>query len=174
MSHGSSTSGTDLGGLRIGSVSARAHRSWLQCTRVLAGRCPDERLYKGDAELDRSIELDPRSDVAYQNRGWALEEAGRIDAHFRDYDKAIELDPPTLGHIAQRAKVLDRLGRSAESGTDRAYCSAGQKYIGLPARRSASRSNPNMELQNNYARYELLPKLPPSAAAHLWFALTAK
>jgi tetratricopeptide (TPR) repeat protein len=79
------------------------------------------------AELDRSIELDPRSGVAYQNRGWALEEAGRIDAALRDYDKAIELDPRDAWAHCQRAKVLDRLGRSAENGTDRAYCSADQK-----------------------------------------------
>ena len=80
------------------------------------------------AELDRSIELDPRkAAVTYGNRGWLWEEMGKVEAALRDYDKSIELDPSEAWTHCQRAKALDKLGRSADAAADRAYCSADQK-----------------------------------------------
>ena len=80
------------------------------------------------SELSRSIELNPASPgpdgsaVTYQNRGWAYEQAGRIEDALRDYEKGIELDGQDAWTHCQRAGVLDKLGRSAEANRERAYC----------------------------------------------------
>ena len=78
------------------------------------------------SELDRFIELDATSAITYQNRGWALEQTGRIEDALRDYDKGIELDPRDAWTHCQRAGVLEKLGRSTEGKADQEYCSAEQ------------------------------------------------
>lgn len=108
-------------GIRLGTRPSELAPVYTCTGRALSGMND----YNGAiSELDRSIELDATSAITYGNRGWALEQTGRIEDALRDYDKGIELDPRDAWTHCQRAAVLEKLGRSHEGDADREYCSA--------------------------------------------------
>jgi tetratricopeptide (TPR) repeat protein len=56
------------------------------------------RAHKGDlygalADLDRSVDLDPRNGKAHGERGWVRSRLGDYERAILDYTKAVELDP---------------------------------------------------------------------------------
>jgi len=42
---------------------------------------------------EKALKLNPRSGVAYSNKGFALDALGKLDEAIECYDKAIELSP---------------------------------------------------------------------------------
>ena len=61
--------------------------------------------------LDEAIELDPNYAIAWNNRGYALDNLGKFEEGIYCYDKALELDPNLT--VAQENKDLayKRLGK---------------------------------------------------------------
>src|ERR1700741_2320639 len=57
------------------------------------------------ADLDRALELDPKSAMAYLNRGVAKECKGDRDAAMRDYNRALAIFPKYTGAYINRANI---------------------------------------------------------------------
>lgn len=111
-------------GIRLGTRPSELAPVYTCTGRALAGV---KDFGRAITELDHAVKLDQKSAITYQNRGWVLEELGRIEDALQDYEEAIKLDPHDAWTHCKRAKILARLGRSAEGQADLAYCSADQK-----------------------------------------------
>lgn len=74
------------------------------------------------AAYTEAIKLQPKSDLAYHNRGYALAKLGRYEEALADCNRAIELDPKDDSAYNNRGYALDELARHKEALAD--YCKA--------------------------------------------------
>ena len=63
-------------------------------------------LDKAIADFSKAIEIDPKSAIAYNNRGWAYEGKKDYDRAIADYSKAIEIDPKYDARLRQSRQGL--------------------------------------------------------------------
>jgi len=67
------------------------------------------------ADLDKVIELDPKSSDGFRCRAEAHRVTGDLDAALADATKALELDPSNAGVHVALGNTLDEMGRTAEA-----------------------------------------------------------
>ena len=59
-------------------------------------------------DYTRAIDLQPDFAAAYNNRGWACLELGRLDEALRDLNKALELNPAHTTALFNRAHLYQK------------------------------------------------------------------
>ena len=78
--------------------------------------CDEEGNYEQAIEhYTKSISLNPKHAVAYNNRGNAHQQKGQLDRALRDYYQAIELDPNDPSAYANRADAYLKQGEFSEA-----------------------------------------------------------
>ena len=75
------------------------------------------------ADFDKALELNPRSELALQNKAHALsEKLNRPADALPTLNRMIELDPDNLLHVADRGVLLARLGKTEAARKDANSC----------------------------------------------------
>jgi tetratricopeptide (TPR) repeat protein len=80
--------------------------------------------YKDSIEhLEKAIELDPKNDDAWYNKGITFDNLKRYEGALEAFDKAIDLDPQNASAWYIKALALDNLGKAEVSiqAYERAY-----------------------------------------------------
>jgi tetratricopeptide (TPR) repeat protein len=70
---------------------------------------------KAIENYDKAIDLDPKYEKAWYNKGWNLSELGRREEAIACYDKAIDLDPKYEKAWYNKGWELSQLGRREEA-----------------------------------------------------------
>lgn len=60
--------------------------------------------------FSQAINLNPNSDEAYEQRGYARHRLANYKGAIEDYDKAIALKPPNVAAVIEKANVKDHMG----------------------------------------------------------------
>jgi len=81
---------------------------------------PDDSYEKAIAELDKAIELSPRSADAYFERGAARLKHRELDMAIEDFRTAIKLDPRHARAYLMRSQAYEALGDRDAAKQDRA------------------------------------------------------
>ncbi len=78
---------------------------------------PDDlgRLEEALACYEKAIEINPKDEMAWVDKGWALDELGRYEEASACYDKAIEINPKDARVWSFKSWALDDLGRDEEA-----------------------------------------------------------
>ncbi|HKO99469.1 MAG TPA: tetratricopeptide repeat protein [Pyrinomonadaceae bacterium] len=86
-------------------------------TQPRTGAGNAKRLADAEAFARRAIQIDPKSAVAWDRLGVALQSRGLVNNDTETaYRRAVELDPQFAIAYAHLARVLNKLGRSSEAG----------------------------------------------------------
>jgi tetratricopeptide (TPR) repeat protein len=75
-------------------------------------------------DLDLAIAIDPRSSLAYNNRGRARQLQGDLAAAVADYSRAIAIDPTNAFAYANRGLTRLQGGNAAQAESDFKRCLA--------------------------------------------------
>jgi tetratricopeptide (TPR) repeat protein len=105
------------------------------------------------ADLDRAIELDPKSLDGYRCRAGARRIKGDLDAALADATKALELDPSDAAAHVAFANILDDMGRTSEAVPE--YDKAIELATNAPAGEGQRRLLANAYNQRSIARGRL-------------------
>ncbi len=73
-------------------------------------------------DLDRAVGISPRLTAAYNDRGIATTEQGRLDEAISDFDKTIETDSAYALAYLNRGMALLLKGETAEADKDFGRC----------------------------------------------------
>ena len=68
--------------------------------------------------LDEAAKFEPRLARAYNNRGSAYYQLGRIERAIEDYNRAIQLSPQLAEFYANRAYAYELLSKDSEARRD--------------------------------------------------------
>ena len=66
------------------------------------------------ADFNKSIELNPKNETVYNNRGSVYNELGNYNEAIADFNKSIELNPKNADVYARRGYVYNKLGNYNE------------------------------------------------------------
>lgn len=110
----------------------------------------DENNFKGQFDLavtdyNKAIELNPKDDVSYLNRGRAYLSKKSFDLALTDLDKSIEINPKEAMAYSLRADLHEKKGNAAQAITD--Y----QKAVELDAKNETAKTSLK-RLQDEQAR----------------------
>ena len=75
-------------------------------------------ILKDRERYEEAANIDPALAIAYNNRGSAYYELGRIDRAVEDYDRAIQLSPRTAEFYANRAFAYELQNKNAKAQQD--------------------------------------------------------
>ena len=75
-------------------------------------------LLKKDKKLDEAANWNPSLALAYNNRGSAYYQLGRIERAIEDYDRSIQLSPRSGEFYVNRAQAYALLNKDAEARQD--------------------------------------------------------
>ena len=93
-----------------------------QEARIRANRAwsfkQERRLSDAQADYDRALQLDPNSDVLYNERGFFHLQIGEFDAALRDYNSALVIRPTFAYPLYGRGIVYMRQGNLARGQDD--------------------------------------------------------
>lgn len=64
---------------------------------------------------EKALKLNPRSGVAYSNKGFALDALGKLDEAIECYDKAIELSPTYTNAYYNKSIAVFKMGKTEEA-----------------------------------------------------------
>jgi len=73
---------------------------------------------RGETKLGNAFKWNPKLALAYNNRGSAYYQLGRIERAIEDYDRAIQLSPRSAEFYANRAFAYELLNKDAEARRD--------------------------------------------------------
>jgi TonB family protein len=100
----------------------------------------DESILKGEYDsavndYNKAIELNPKDEVAYLNRGRAYHNKTNYDLAIADFDKAIEINPKDLSAYLNRGDAFEKKGSAQQAIGD--Y----KKVVELDANNEAAKNN---------------------------------